>query len=59
MSIQGMDILKISIAIAPAELSNVGLGPEMLFECFLVTENRSYSEQKQLRARLEQLDTEY
>jgi hypothetical protein len=39
MSIQVVDILKISIAIAPAELSSVGLGPEMVFECFLVTEN--------------------
>jgi hypothetical protein len=39
MSIQCVDILKISIAIAPAELSGVGLGPEMLFECFLVTKN--------------------
>jgi hypothetical protein len=39
MNIQSVDILEISIAIAPAELSRVGLGPEMPFECFLVTEN--------------------
>jgi hypothetical protein len=39
MSIQGVDILNISNAIAPAELGSVALGPEMLFKCFLVTKN--------------------
>jgi hypothetical protein len=36
MSIQGVDILEIDIAIAAAELGSVDLRPEMLFECFLV-----------------------
>jgi hypothetical protein len=35
MSIQGVDILEIDIAIAAAELGSVDLRPEMLFECFL------------------------
>jgi hypothetical protein len=35
MSIQGMDILEIDIAIAAAELGSVDLRPEMLFDCFL------------------------
>ncbi|KAF7502293.1 hypothetical protein GJ744_006161 [Endocarpon pusillum] len=35
MSIQGMDILEIDIAIAAAELRSVNLRPEVLLECFL------------------------
>ena len=35
MSIQGVDILEIDIAIAAAELGSVDLRPVMFFECFL------------------------
>ena len=39
MSIQGVNIVEIDIAIAAAELGSVDLRPVMLFECFLAIKN--------------------
>ena len=39
MSIQGVDIFEVDIAVAAAELGSVDLGPEMLLKCSLAIKN--------------------